>query len=322
MAADQALESRYVDVLLDQRPLRIHYHDSGTGRGQLPPIVMLHGSGPGACGARNFSANIDHFLSLGFRLILIDWPGWGRSDSIVCRLSRSETNADILQLILNAIKLQGPFHLMGNSMGAHSATMFAIKNPGLIDKLILISGGNGGRSLFQAAPTEGLRRIMAFYQQPSMQTMRDFLTAMTYMGPSITEEAVQARFEATMKRPDHVESYCESIRINPTPYLDMSSRLPEISVPTLVFWGQDDRVVPLDLGVRVATLIPHADMHIFSQCGHVPHMEHASKFNHLVSSFLLPNLRIQPLKPAPPYPEAPHSPSLQAHTQPAPPGYA
>lgn len=79
MAAELTLESRYVDVVLDQRPLRVHYHDVGDAQSHLPPIVMLHGSGPGACGSRNFSANIDHFIGLGFRLILIDWPGWGKA---------------------------------------------------------------------------------------------------------------------------------------------------------------------------------------------------------------------------------------------------
>ncbi len=87
-------------------------------------------------------------------------------------------------------------------------------------------------------------------------------------------------------RIDHIESYCESIRANPVQYPDVSARLPEIDVPTLIFWGQDDRVVPLDLGLRVATLIPNADMHVSSQCGHVPHMEQASKFNLLASWFL------------------------------------
>ena len=286
MAAEQALESRYVDVVLDQRPLRVHYHDVGNAQSDLPPLVMLHGSGPGACGSRNFSANIDHFIRLGFRLILIDWPGWGKSDSTVCSGPRSGRNAEILRLVVNEMGLQEPFHLMGNSMGAHSAAVFAIENPGRIDKLILISGGNGGRSLFQAAPTEGFRKIMAFYQRPSLQTMHEFLSAMTYLGHSVSSETVQARFAATMERPDHIESFCESIRLNPTPYPDMSARLPEISAPTLVVWGRDDRVVPLDLGMRVATLIPDADMHIFGQCGHAPHTEHAGKFNELVASFL------------------------------------
>src|SRR5690606_9265473 len=105
----------------------------------------------------------------------------------------------------------------------------AIQNPDRIDKLILISGGNGGRSLFQATPTEGFRRIMAFYQRPTLETMRNFLSAMTYLGHSISEDTVQARFSATMERPDHIESYCESIRLNSAPYPDMSACLPEIS---------------------------------------------------------------------------------------------
>lgn len=286
MTTVQALESRYVDIVLDRRAVKVHYQDSGGLRSDLPPIVMLHGSGPAACGAHNFSQNIGHFIGLGFRVILVDWPGWGKSDSIVSKGSRSSLNAQVLHCVLDGIGVDRPVHIVGNSMGAHSATQFAIDNPGRIDKLILIGGGNGGRGIFQAAPTQGIQQIVAFYQRPSPQSMHDLLSIVTYKGASVSKEIVQARFEAAMARPDHIHSYCESIRANAMQYPDVSAQLPEINVPTLIFWGQEDRVVPLELGLRVATLMPNADMHIFSQCGHVPHMEQAVKFNHLAAWFL------------------------------------
>lgn len=286
MVVKQALESRYVEVVLDQKAVKVHYHDLGNLRSALPPIIMLHGSGPAACGAHNFSQNIGHFIDLGFRVVLLDWPGWGKSDSLVSKGSRSGLNAQVLRRVLDAIGIDQRVYIVGNSMGAHSATMFAIENPGRISKLVLIGGGNGGRSIFQATPTEGVQKIIAFYQHPSVERMHDLLSTVIYKQSSIAEETAQSRFEAAMTRTDHIESYCESIRVNPMQYPDVSARLPEINVPTLIFWGQDDRVVPIDLGLCVATLIPNADMHIFSQCGHVPHMEQASKFNQLASWFL------------------------------------
>ncbi|RTZ45515.1 alpha/beta fold hydrolase [Candidimonas sp. SYP-B2681] len=286
MAVEQALESRYVEVVLDQSAVKVHYHDLGNLRSDLPPIVMLHGSGPAACGAHNFSQNVGHFIDLGFRVILLDWPGWGKSDSLVSKGSRSSLNAQVLRRVLDGLGIDRPVHIVGNSMGAHSATIFAIENPGRVSKLVLIGGGNGGRGLFQAAPTEGIQKIIAFYQHPSLERMRDLLSTVIYRRGLISDETVQSRFEAAMMRTDHIENYCKSIHVNPMQYPDVSARLPEIDVPTLIFWGQDDRVVPLDLGLRVATLIPDADMHIFSQCGHVPHMEQASKFNLLASWFL------------------------------------
>lgn len=286
MASGRELVSKYVQIIVGERTINVHYYDFGNVRSELPSIVMLHGSGPAACGLHNFSQNIDHFADLGFRLIVLDWPGWGKSDSIVCSGSRSSLNAQMLRLVLDGIGIDGEVHIVGNSMGAHSATMFAIENPDRVAKLILVGGGNGGRGILQAAPTEGINKIVAFYQQPDLERMRKLLRTVLYEQSLITDEAIQARFDLAMTRVDHLESYCESLRVNPKQYPDVSARLTEIIVPTLIFWGREDRVVPLDLGLRVAALIPNAEMHIFSQCGHVPQLEKASKFNVLMSYFL------------------------------------
>jgi len=285
MSSNGALEGQYVEILLGGKRVNVHFHDLGNRESKRPPLVMLHGSGPGASGERNFSANYQHFVTCGFRVILVDWPGWGKSDAFVCQGPRSGQNAHALRQFLDALKLQEPVHLLGNSMGAHSVAYFAIENPESIAKLVLVSGGNGGRSLFHAAPTEGFRKILGFYQKPCLQTMQDFLDVLTFRPPS--KEAALARLEATMSRPDHIHSFCESFRLNPLPYPDLSDKLPGVRSPTLVIWGREDRIVPLDMGLRITALLPEAEMHIFGQCGHAPHLEQAQKFNRLVASFLL-----------------------------------
>jgi pimeloyl-ACP methyl ester carboxylesterase len=55
----------------------------------------------------------------------------------------------------------------------------------------------------------------------------------------------------------------------------------------LTVFGMDDRMGPLDVGLHVTRLVPDSRMHIFTQCGHYPQMEHADAFNRLVTDFLL-----------------------------------
>src|SRR5690554_7435726 len=69
--------------------LNIHYHDCGEGE---EVVVMLHGSGPGASGWSNFSRNVEPLTAAGYRVVLMDCPGWSKSDSIVCSDSRSALN--------------------------------------------------------------------------------------------------------------------------------------------------------------------------------------------------------------------------------------
>ncbi len=57
------------------RTLRIHINDCGDGK---ETVVMLHGSGPGATGWANFSRNIDPLVEAGYRVLLLDCPGWGK----------------------------------------------------------------------------------------------------------------------------------------------------------------------------------------------------------------------------------------------------
>ena len=56
-----------------------HYHDQGSGF----PLLMLHGSGPGASGWANFNRNVEPLVAAGYRVILMDCPGWSKSDPIV-----------------------------------------------------------------------------------------------------------------------------------------------------------------------------------------------------------------------------------------------
>lgn len=277
----------FADVSVHGLTVRVHYHDLGSPLNGLPVVVLLHGSGPAATGMRNFSKNIDHLISNGFRVIALDWPGWGLSDPIVSDDSRSHLNADILKGLLDSIHLEVPVSLVGNSMGAHSAVAFALENAGRVASLVLVGGGNGGRSTFDPSPTEGFNRIVQFYTDPCFQTMRDLMRTVVFEQAAVSDQAVEARLKMAMETPYHIEAYVESRKLCAQPYPDLSYRLEEIVCPAFIIWGQQDRVAPLDLGLRISAQMPNADMHIFSKCGHLPHSEYSTKFNSLLTNFLL-----------------------------------
>ena len=80
--------------------------------------------GPGATGWANFSRNIDPLVEAGYR-VLLDCPGWGKSDAIVNSGSRSDLNARILKSVVDQLGID-KVHLLGNSMGGHSAVAFTL----------------------------------------------------------------------------------------------------------------------------------------------------------------------------------------------------
>lgn len=128
--------------------------------------------------------------------------------------------------------------------------------------------------------------MLDFYQSPNVATMRRFLETVPFDISGLTDELVQTKLAAAMTRPAHLENFSTSFRDYPHQFGDVTSRLREIQAPSLVIWGSEDRVVPLDIGLQLAIRIPEADLHVMGRCGHVPHLERSKDFNRLAVQFL------------------------------------
>lgn len=279
----EAATSRFVTIEEAGQPLRLHLNDTGSGDRIL---VMLHGSGPGASGWANFHRNVEPMARAGYRVILLDCPGWSKSDPVVSTVSRSDLNARSLAGALEQLGIEGPVDVIGNSMGAHSTIAFALSYPKRVRRLVLMGGGTGGPSLFVPMPTEGLKLIAALYREPTIENLRRMMDVFVYDPSSLTPELQKQRLENILARRDHLDNFVKSMTVQPKQYPDYGHRLSEIQAQTLVIWGRDDRFVPLDAGLRLVWGLPNAEMHIFNRCGHWAQWEHADKFNRMVLEFL------------------------------------
>ena len=275
--------SHFVNIIEDGKPLKLHYNDVGAGS---EVVVMLHGSGPGASGWANFHRNIEPLVEAGYRVILLDCPGWSKSDTIVSTGSRSDLNARCLKAVLDELGIR-KIHLIGNSMGGHSAVGFTLANPDMVGKLILMGGGTGGPSTIVPMPPEGIKLIGQLYRDPTVENLKRMMNVFVYDASSLTEELYQQRLTNILARRDHLENFVKSLEINPKQFTDYGTRLQEIKAKTLIIWGRDDRFVPLDIGLRLLWGIPNSEFHIFSQCGHWAQWEHAEVYNTMVKEFLV-----------------------------------
>ena len=255
--------------------IRIHYNEAGTG----PVIIMLHGGGPGASGWSNFQRNIGPLSEL-FRVLLIDLPGFGKSDSVVINEPLSQFNARVLRDLLDTLHIERT-HLIGNSMGGSIALNFAIDYPDRTDRLVVMGSAGAGQSLFVPLPTEGIKVLMQVYDNPTIEGMRQLIQLMVYDSSFLTEELLQQRLQAALN-PQHLEARKKSTIVQ----WDLGKDLGKVKAKTLIIWGRDDRVVPLDGSLRLLWGIPDPQLHIFGRCGHWAQFEHADEFNCLVNDFL------------------------------------
>lgn len=280
----EAATSRFVRVPEGAGELNIHYNDCDPGNARAT-VVMLHGSGPGASGWANFNRNITPLVNAGFRVLLVDCPGWSKSDTIVSTGSRSHLNARVLAGVVEALGLER-IHILGNSMGGHSAVAFALDHPAKVGKLVLMGGGTGGASPFVPMPTEGIKLLNALYRAPTIENLKAMMDVFVFDTGDLTEDLFQTRLDNMLKRRDHLENFIRSLELNPRQFPDFGPRLGEVSAETLVIWGRNDRFVPLDAGLRLLAGIPKSQLHVFNSCGHWAQWEHADVFNALVLDFL------------------------------------
>jgi 2-hydroxy-6-oxonona-2,4-dienedioate hydrolase len=280
----ESATSRFVTLKEGDGELKIHYNDCDPGAGG-DTVVLLHGSGPGASGWANFNRNISPLAEAGFRVILLDAPGWSKSDSIVSTGSRSELNGRVLKGLVDHLGLE-KIHIVGNSMGGHSAVAFALANPSNVGKLVLMGGGTGGVSPFVPMPTEGIKLIGALYRDPTIENLKKMMSVFVYDTSALTEELYQTRLNNILARRDHLENFVKSSEANPKQFPDIGHRLGEIAAETLIIWGRNDRFVSLDVGLRLVAGIPNSELHVFNNCGHWAQWEHHRKFNRMVVDFL------------------------------------
>jgi 2,6-dioxo-6-phenylhexa-3-enoate hydrolase len=276
MAATPALTEEGTSKYATVDGVKVHYNEAGSG----PPVIMLHGGGPGASGWSNFATNIGP-LSERFRVILMDLPGFGKSDSVVVTGPRAAYNARIVSGLLKQLDVPKA-HLIGNSLGGATSAKTAIDFPDQVDKLVLMGAAGGGVSYFVPQPPEGIKLLNDVFNNPTREGMERMIRVFVYDSSFLTPELLEQRFRATVDNPSHLEARKKS-----SPGIEeLTGELSRIKAKTLLIWGRDDRFVPLDHGLSCLWRIPDAQLHVYSKCGHWAQYEKSDEFNRLVTDFL------------------------------------
>ena len=269
--------------LVQTKEWKLHYYEAGTGH----PVIMLHGTGPGATGWSNFSRNITA-LSEKYRAIALCFPGWGQSDTFdPSTESRSIANARSVKLLMDELGLEKAA-LVGNSMGGAATVQFAIDYPERMSHFITMGAGVAGANIFQPGGfSEGIRIIRETYQNPTAENFRRLVSIMVYDSSFVTDELCEMRSKAALANLEHLQNWLKPQA--PAPYIDQLGILATRNIPALIVHGRDDRVVPMEGSMRLNTVLPNSRMLTFNHCGHWAQIEHADEFNDVVDRFITRN---------------------------------
>jgi 4,5:9,10-diseco-3-hydroxy-5,9,17-trioxoandrosta-1(10),2-diene-4-oate hydrolase len=260
---------------------RLHYHEAGSG----PPLVLLHGSGPGVSGWSNFRGNFPVFAER-FRTVIFDMPGFGRSERPELDRAYPFVAADGLARLLDGLGIERT-HLLGNSMGGYVALEFALAYPDRVDRMALMGPGGAAVHILGPDPSEGARRLTDFMLAPSREAMVAWVDTMVSNKAVVDDDLIDERL-ANALAPGALESAMAifmSLAQHPAP-VPLWARLGGVKVPVLMTWGRDDRMLPVEGALFGYRQLPNAELHIFSKCGHWAQVERKDEFERVVVEFL------------------------------------
>ncbi|MFF7474216.1 alpha/beta fold hydrolase [Streptomyces sp. NPDC008092] len=262
----------------------LRYHEAGDG----PPLLMLHGSGPGVTGWRNYRGNLPVFARH-FRCLALEFPGFGVSDP-----TPENPMAAAPKAVLRFLEGLGldRVDVIGNSMGGFVAVGLAVARRDLFRRIVTIGGV--GRNLLSPGPSEGLNLLVEFAENPTRDNLVQWLRSMVHDPALLTDELIEERW-ASATEPATLEAsrriYGRQAMAAMQAAQSRSDQpiwamLHKVAAPTLLTWGRDDRVTPLESALLPMRTIPRAELHVLPDCGHWAMIEQKEAWESAVLAFL------------------------------------
>jgi pimeloyl-ACP methyl ester carboxylesterase len=246
--------------------IRVHTWVGGQG----DPLLVLHGAG----GNRGWTRWLDQ-VSERFTVWAPTHPGFGRSDDADW-MEGIDDLARFHLWFIEAAKLGRP-HLLGHSIGGWTAAEMAAMSPASFDRLILVAPVG-------LKPEVG-EILDVFYYSPAQ-----LLTMTVYDAKTVPEwQELYGRPPSPAEIEIATRNREMTARLTWKPYMHnprLARFLPRVANPTLIIWGREDRVVPVECGEQYRRSLPNATLTVLERCGHLPPIEQPDAFARLVLDFL------------------------------------
>lgn len=270
--------SQFVDI---GGGVTVHLRDEGPK--DAPAIVLLHGSNADLLTWEPWAAA----LKTRYRVIRFDQVGHGLTGPDPKHdYSRDNYVADVLA-VADTLGLER-FIIGGNSMGGKHALAFAVAYPDRVAGLVLVdaSGGpmletnedkdrkdsGGGNIGFTIAQTPGINLLV---EQITPRSLIAQSLEQTVSVKSVASEAAIDRYWELLRYPGNRRATLKRFGYPYEPLTE--AEVAAVTAPTLILWGEEDRLIPLAAGQWFAKTMPNADLKAYPKIGHLPQEEAAGQ---------------------------------------------
>jgi pimeloyl-ACP methyl ester carboxylesterase len=267
---------------LQIRGRRVNYVDIGSG--DKPPIVFIHGLG--GCW-QNWLENLPR-AAQERRAIALDLPGFAFSEMPAEKITISDYARTVYDL-LREVGIDEPVVLVGNSMGGFISAEVSLRHADICDRVMLVSAAG--------ISTTHLRRRPLLTTARATAAITEFVIARRerlVVRPALRHAMLGyvARHPTRLK-PDLVMEIMHGAgspgflpALDALTDYDYSDRLDDVKCPTLIVWGENDKLVPVQDADEYERLIPNSRKVIFGDTGHIAMVERPQTFNDLMMEFV------------------------------------
>lgn len=238
----------------------VHYRDEGTG----PVIILLHGA---FSSLHTWNEWVGE-LKKQYRVVRFDMLGFGLTGPTDDHDYSMDAHIRALKKIVDILGLDH-FHIAGSSLGGWLAWEFALKYPNKVDKLILIDAAGFLDEKSIPAPFK-LVRMPIFGRMSKYVISRPMMER--YMKQVFFDESKVApllveRYYDLFAQEGNLEAFYKLVNTRPH---DNTHKLKKIQHHTLVMWGEYDEWIPMENAYNFHSKLPHSQLIIYPDCGHLP----------------------------------------------------
>lgn len=262
---------------------QIAYLDVGTG----PTVILIHGFG----GSMWQWEHQQQALSRHFRTVTLDLPGSGLSDKPDIDYLPNQM-LDFCIGFMDALQIPQAA-LIGNSMGAGLAIGMALTHPTRIDKLVLIGGLPShirakltSRSFRQALETRAPWWVISLGNWLFGGKVTDTVLKEIVHDHNLLTPAVIERSNRNRRRPGLIKPIMAMRNALPSWETDFAPRLTTITHPTMIIWGEFDRVFSIAVGEELHHRIPGSTFVRIPNAGHMPQWEQPALVNRSLITYI------------------------------------
>lgn len=253
------------------------YVDYGDG----PALLLIHGM---AGSWQTWLANIPE-LGLEYRVIAVDLPGFGGSDSLPVG-SRFEAYGEMLGELLDELGVQS-VAVFGHSLGGLIALAFAAKMPRRVRCAVLVSGGGGELSRARLVAIQSVFHLIRFVLALPVlrQLLRHPRMGRALIRPAVHDpRAVPAALLSQMIPSGVTSGFLDGVRLGGHGLRTLDPA--RVVAPVLLAWGREDRILPLRTARQLHARLSQATLLVFDEVGHCAMFEKPDEFNSAAEEFL------------------------------------